>query len=108
MPDYFKSIIYTIRTRDCIYVGSTTDFRRRKWQHKSRIKTNNSKKLYKTIRDNDYEWDMKPYKQFPCESKIQLIIEEERVRRELKADINQRKCFLNFQSIEDFKIIKGL
>ena len=34
MPDYSKSIIYTIRSRDNVYVGSTIDFRSRKNQHK--------------------------------------------------------------------------
>lgn len=105
MPDYSKSIIYTIRTRDGLYVGSTTNFINRKYQHKQNIK-DCERKLYKTIRENDGEWDMKPYKQFPCESKIQLVIEEERIRCELKADLNQQKCFANFKSIEDITFIK--
>ena len=70
MPDYSKSIIYTIRSRDSVYVGSTIDFRSRKKQHKDCIYNENGKnyniKIYKTIRENNYEWDMQPYSQYPC------------------------------------------
>ena len=37
MPDYSKSVIYTIRSKDNIYVGSTVNFRSRKKQHKNCI-----------------------------------------------------------------------
>ena len=93
MPDYSKSIIYTIRSKTSLYVGSTTDFTNRKHQHKTDIfKTISNSKLYKTIRDNEYQWDMKPYKEFPCENKLQLTIEEERVRVLLNADLNTNCC----------------
>ena len=93
MPDYSKSIIYTIRSKDSIYVGSTTDFANRKYQHKSSIFKNiRNSNLYKTIRDNGYDWDMQPYKLFPCENKLELTIEEERVRQELGADLNMVCC----------------
>ena len=96
MPDYSKSIIYTIRSRDSVYVGSTIDFRSRKNQHKGCIYNENSAKynvkLYKTIRGNNHEWDMQPYSQYPCNSKMELSIEEERVRQLLKADMNTISC----------------
>ena len=94
--DYKRSVIYTIKTGDSLYVGSTTDFTNRKYAHKNNIYNETSKhyhlKLYKTIRDNNGEWDMKPYKEFPCENKIQLTIEEERIRGELNAGLNMRSC----------------
>ena len=94
--DYKKSVIYTIKTGNGLYVGSTTDFRKRKWAHKSCIydeKQNNyNLKLYQTIRANNFEWDMKPYKEYPCENNIQLIIEEERIKCELNADLNMNNC----------------
>ena len=97
MPDYSKSVIYTIRSKDNIYVGSTCNFKGRKSQHKRNIYKENSErynmKIYKTIRDNGGQWDMKPYKEFPCESKLQLSIEEERVRVELNADMNSCPCY---------------
>jgi len=96
MPDYSKSVIYTIRSRHNIYVGSTIDFRSRKKQHKSSLTNENSKsyniKLYKTIRQNAGEWDMQPHSIFPCGSKLELSIEEERVRQILKADLNSQTC----------------
>jgi hypothetical protein len=96
MPDYSKSVIYTIRSKDNIYVGSTLIFRSRKNKHKSSLTNENSKeynyKLYKTIRDNDGEWDMQPHSIFPCNSKLELSIEEERVRRLLNADMNMKSC----------------
>ncbi len=95
MPNYSKGVIYTVRTGDSVYVGSTTNFRQRKCCHKSSIYNENSKeynkKLYQKIRENG-EWDMKPYKKYSCESKLQLHIEEEKVRRELNADLNSQSC----------------
>jgi hypothetical protein len=97
--DYKKGLIYTIKSGDSIYVGSTTDFRRRKSKHKCCIynekQTNYHLKLYQTIRENNGVWDMQPYKEFSCENKTQLTIEEDRVRRELNADLNMNCCHHN-------------
>jgi len=101
MPDYSKSIIYTIRTRDSLYVGSTTNFINRKYHHNCCIYQKKNRKLYETINKNNGEWDMKPYKEFPCENKLQLNIEEERIRCELKADLNMNSCIF---SLEKHKI----
>jgi hypothetical protein len=96
MPDYSKAVIYTIRTGDSLYVGSTCNFRNRKYNHKNGVNDANSKiynfKVYKKIRENDGEWDIKIHKEFPCENKTQMSIEEERVRVELNADLNMRTC----------------
>jgi len=96
MPDYSKSIIYTIRSRDSVYVGSTIDFRSRKYQHKCYIYNEKNKnynvKLYKTIRENDGEWDIQPYSKYPCKDILELTIEEERIRQLLKADMNTNSC----------------
>jgi len=106
MPDYSKSVIYTIRSKHNIYVGSTTDFKTRKYKHKSNITNENRKaynfKLYKTIRDNDGEWDMQPHSIFPCVSKLELLIEEERVRQLLTADMNSNSCGTGL-TIPDYK-----
>jgi len=96
MPDYSKSVIYTIKSKDSIYVGSTVNFRSRKNAHKNCMNNENAisynVKLYKTIRGNAGDWDMQPYSIFPCNSKMELTIEEERVRRLLKADMNSHSC----------------
>lgn len=111
MPDYSKAIIYTIRSGDSLYVGSTCNYTNRKYQHKNCIHNDNrneyNMKLYSTIRENNGEFDMKPYSEFPCENKIQLSIEEERVRREMNADLNMYKCYKNNDDkkyVEDKKI----
>jgi len=94
--DYKKAVIYTIKSFDSVYVGSTTNFTNRKNQHKHNIYNPNdekyNRKLYKTIRENNFEYDIKPYKEYPCENKIQLTIEEERLRKELNADLNSQSC----------------
>ena len=99
MPDYSKCIIYTIRTPTGLYVGSTCNYTHRKYAHKSSIHYEKSKKynfkLYKNIRENNDEWEMKPYSEFPCENKTQMVIEEERVRRELNADLNSQSCHID-------------
>jgi len=96
MVNYSNAVIYTIRTGDSVYVGSTCNFKNRKWQHKYSLTTETAKsynfKLYKTIRENDGEWIMKPYKLFSCQNKTQLEIEEERCRVELNADLNSCFC----------------
>jgi hypothetical protein len=98
MPDYSKCIIYTIRTPTGLYVGSTCNFVNRKYHHNRSIhyekdsRTYNLK-LYKNIRENGDEWEMKPYSEFPCQNKMEMNIEEERVRRELNADLNMISCY---------------
>lgn len=101
--DYSKSVIYTIIHKDnntLNYVGSTTSFKDRLGSHKLHSISHTSKscyKLYTMIRDNG-GWDsfiMKPYKLFPCNNKIELLIEEEKCRLELNATLNSRKCYTN-------------
>ena len=36
---------------------------------------------------------MQPYSKYPCNSKLELTIEEERVRQLLKADMNNNACW---------------
>ena len=96
MPDYSKCVIYKITTGDDLYIGSTCNFTRRKNHHKSSIYDNKLKdyntKLYKTIRENDGEWDIKIIKQYPCDSRIEQVTEEERCRVLLGANLNSQKC----------------
>ena len=96
MPSYEDCVIYTIRSGDSLYVGSTCNFTRRKCGHKSDLNNEKSRpynsKVYKTIRENGGEWDMKPYKVFPCKNKMEMNIEEERCRIELNADLNSKSC----------------
>jgi len=96
--DYSKGLIYTIihvNDTSLNYVGSTTDFSKRKNCHKTSCKSLQNK-LYVMIRDNGgfQMFKMMPYKLFPCHSSIELHIEEERCRLELNATLNIRRCHI--------------
>jgi len=109
MPDYSKCIIYTIRTPTGLYVGATCNFINRKYQHNKCIHNEKSKaynyKLYKNIRDNNDEWEMKPHSEFPCKNKMEMNIEEERIRRELNSDLNSYSCygFINDKNQKEYQ-----
>ena len=70
--DYSKTVIYRIFKEDSDlppYIGSTTDFRRRKSCHKCRSITSH-RKVYVTIRENG-GWDafkMLQIEEFPCKN----------------------------------------
>ena len=94
--DFQKTVIYTITTGNSLYVGSTTNFTKRKNAHNACVSNKNSRnynfKLYKAIRSNDNEWCMLPHSKFPCNDKIEQTIEEERIRQLLNADLNDQSC----------------
>lgn len=103
MPNYNKAIIYTIKCDDIninlIYVGSTCNYNKRKFDHKAKCNNENSKGYnnpkYKIIRANGgwNNFTMQPYKKFPCNDKIELNIEEESCRVLLNANMNSYKCY---------------
>jgi hypothetical protein len=86
MPNYNKSVIYTIKSGDDIYVGSTTNFNVRKGEHKTSLKNGLKRKIYDVIRNNGGEWSMQPYQLYPCSNKIELCIQEEKIRQKLGAN----------------------
>ena len=92
MPDYTKALIYKIckmvDDKELCYIGSTTNFNTRKNLHYSQSFHKNSK-LYKTIRENGgFEtWSIEKVKDFPCDNKIQLRMEEEKCIKDL-ANLN--------------------
>ena len=92
MINYNKSIIYKICCNDLkikeIYIGSTTNFTKRKQLHKSCCNNINGKlhhlKLYKCIRDNGgwVNWSMILIDTVSCESKLELLkIEREYIEK---------------------------
>jgi hypothetical protein len=118
MADYSKLIIYKIyhNTKpDLIYVGSTTNYAHRKHEHKSRCQNPNDKEhdiyKYKMIRDNGgwNEFTMCPIKEFPCKTRIEALIEEDKCRLELKATLNSNACVakpLEQKRSENMELIK--
>ena len=101
---YQNGVIYTIKTDNGLYVGSTIDYRKRKNSHKSKCFNENDKlynlNLYQNIRENGGEYSIEIYKMFPCNSYEELIKGEEDVRKYLNPNLNMRKCFT---TDEEFK-----
>ena len=98
--DYSKSIIYKIvcknpEIKDC-YVGSTTNYDKRKWNHKYDCNNEKSKNynynIYKFIRDNgNWEnFDMIIIEKFKCNDKLELHQRERYWLENLKASLNSK------------------
>lgn len=83
MPNYKLSVIYEILFKgEPVYIGSTTNLTRRKWEHKSSfIKPkvhNHNAPVYKYIREHG-SWEdveIKKIDDFPCETKKELNTKE--------------------------------
>ena len=99
--DYAKTIIYKIINYDCpdlVYVGSTTNFTKRKQHHKDAVFNQNSLshnlKIYKTIRENGGWdcWKMIVICEYPCDNKRQAELEEDKYMMELKANLNMNRA----------------
>ena len=96
MPDYSNTIIYKIHCDDVpeIYVGSTTNFNKRKGHHKCICNNENSKaynlKVYKFIRDNGgwINWKMDIIDVCNLETKLQKLTLEREWIDKLGATLN--------------------
>jgi len=74
--DYSKIVVYKLACKDPlvpdVYVGSTTNFIKRKYGHKSATTNYKSKsydtKIYEFIRNHGgwYNWDMVEIEKYPC------------------------------------------
>lgn len=93
--DYSDTIIYKIYCKDEsineVYVGHTTNFPVRKYQHK--IACNNSKndvKIYKIIRENGgwNNWNMIEIAKYNCKDSTEARIKEQYHYEQLKASLN--------------------
>ena len=102
--DYSNGLIYSIVCKTdetMLYIGSTTNYTQRKNKHKTTCNNDKSNRhhlqVYVMIRANGGwdNFDMKPIKEFPCENSIQLTIEEERIRKEVKANLNTNRAYLS-------------
>ena len=98
--DYSKSIIYKIvcknpEIKDC-YVGSTTNYDKRKNCHKSNCNNTNRKgynsNVYQFIRNNgNWEnWDMVEIEKYNCNDKLELYKQERFWLEELNASLNSQ------------------
>lgn len=101
--DYSKTVIYVIKCKDDNiteeYIGSTTDFTKRKYQHKSNCYYEKGKSYnqlkYKFIRDNGGwdNWIMLEVEKYPCNDKREAEKREEEIRIDRKAKLNSHKAF---------------
>ena len=101
--DYSKTIIYKIQHREkeeLIYVGHTTNFDKRKHQHKNLANNSNPDTrdfnilLYKLIRENG-GWDsfkMIQVKEFCCQNRREASAEEDKILLDLKATMNKNRA----------------
>ena len=99
MTKYDKSIIYKLCCKDPsitdIYIGSTTNFKSRKYQHKIVCNNQNGENYlcykYVFIRDNGgwENWDMVQIKEFKCENKRELEAEERKIIEQTGATLNK-------------------
>jgi len=101
--DYSKVVIYKLvhkddRNDENIYIGSTTDFIRRKHTHKSSCYNQNNRayihKKYEYIRNNGgwKEWLMLEIEKYPCNDHNEANAREEYWRRTLTPNLNALKC----------------
>ena len=111
--DFSRCIIYKIvcfdtNISDC-YVGHTTDFIRRKSQHKSCCYNPNNKeynkKVYDFIRSHgDWEnFQMLQIEEHPCSNKREAELREEHWRKELTATLNGNRPFITDEEVSQYK-----
>jgi len=102
MTDFIESCIYRITTKDedgneYDYIGSTKNFDKRKTGHKENIYQQRSDKynlkLYKKIRENGGNWEMKKYKDFPCKNRTELRHEEQQVINQFAPTLNSYRAY---------------
>jgi len=100
MPDYSKSCIYKIYCKDenitdC-YIGSTTNYKKRGYQHKENVNNYQSRKhkykLYTFIREHGGwdNWNMTPIINYSCETKLEVAQHERFYIESLKATLNDK------------------
>jgi len=101
--DYTKTIIYKLVNKEDydnanIYIGSTTNFTKRKNYHKFSCLNEKSKeyhqKKYQSIRDNGgwNEWNMIEIEKYPCNDKKEAEAKEEYWRTHFNAVLNSKAC----------------
>ena len=113
--NYNNCCIYKIEhieDESLLYIGSTTNFNKRKGDHKCRIKNVDNKKyqikLYEMIRENG-GWEMFrmiEIEKYPCNDKREAEKRETEIMKELKANMNMVRSFVSESNKERFKIYR--
>lgn len=103
--DYSNAVIYKLSCKNKniteIYIGSTTNFIKRKNKHKSSCNNSNIKEYnnqkYIFIRENGgwLNWEMIEIEKFPCKTSRELEKKEEEIRCQFDAKLNSIACWAN-------------
>jgi len=112
--DYSKTIIYKLVKNDDynnenIYVGSTTNFVKRKCGHKRSCCNENKKeynrKVYQIIRENGgwENWKMIEIEKYPCADNNEAHAREEYWRGEFNARLNTIRAFRTEEQKIEYK-----
>jgi hypothetical protein len=110
--DYSKTIIYKIVCKDVnitdCYVGSTTDFIRRKNKHKFNSKSYISKSefyVYEVIRNNGgwENWEMIEIEKYNAVDHNDALRKERFYLEELKATLNKARPIITKEEKEEYK-----
>ena len=110
--DYKHTIIYKIEhieKDDLVYVGHTTNWDRRKCEHKRNSNNENSSKhnykLYQMIKDNG-GWDnfrMIEVEKYPCLDRREADKRETEVMKELKSNMNMIKSYITKEEKKEYR-----
>ena len=110
--DYSKTLIYKLVHKEDydnanIYIGSTTDFRKRKNRHKTSCCNEKNKeynqKKYEYIRTNGgwENWNMIEIEKYPCNDKREAEKREEYHRAFFNANLNSKKAFITEEQYKE-------
>lgn len=107
--DYSRTVIYKIVPRDpnikhC-YVGSTTNFRNRKLSHQEGVESDDSRLVYKTIREKGGwdAWEMVELEKYPCADSTEARSRERKWMEDLGADLNSVRPIVSKSEAIEYK-----
>ena len=113
MPDYNKTVIYKISCNDEnikeLYIGHTTNFKRRKWEHASSCNNEKSKHynsfVYQFIRMNGGfdNWNFVKLYDFPCSSLKEARIAERNCMEKFGGKLNTINSYLTDEERIEYK-----
>ena len=112
--DYSKCVIYKIVCNDLnineLYIGSTTEFIKRKHAHKHNTNNDNSKdfKVYEFIRNNGGwdNWSMFEIEKFPCRDGQEARARERYWCEQTNSTLNSRVPIKTFKPPKEKKETK--
>jgi hypothetical protein len=107
--DYSQTIIYKIYCKDTtitdVYIGHTTNFIKRKYQHKICCNGNNKLKIYETIRSNGgwENWDMVEIAKYNCKDATEARIKEQEHYELNRSSLNNKTPYRNLEKYYCYK-----